>query len=50
MRQAQPLIAVLIVGLLAQCAAAGEFDLPSLDEGKIRAAGIRKLTGKYLSL
>src|SRR5688572_18372500 len=36
--------------LLATAAAAGEFDLPALDEGKIRTAGIRKLGGNYITL
>jgi hypothetical protein len=35
---------------LVRQAKATQFDLPTLDEGKIAAAGIRKLTGKYLVL
>jgi hypothetical protein len=39
---------VLIALLLANVAGAGEFDLPPLDEGKIRVAGIRKLSGEHI--
>jgi len=42
--------AVLLLVGLATVTEAGEFDLPALDEGKIRAAGIRKLTGKAIAL
>lgn len=36
--------------MLGSVVVAGEFDLPVLDEGKIRAAGIRRLDGVYLTL
>jgi hypothetical protein len=35
---------------LVRQAAAAEFNLPAIDEGKIAAAGIRKLTGKHITL
>jgi hypothetical protein len=35
---------------LARQAAAAEFNLPTVDEGKVAAAGIRKLTGKHITL
>jgi hypothetical protein len=35
---------------LVQAAASDEFKLPALDDGKIAAAGIRKLPGKHLTL
>ncbi len=35
---------------LARQAAAQEFVLPAIEEGKVAAAGIRKLTGKHLTL
>ena len=35
---------------LAALARADEFDLPRLDEGRIRAAGIRRLEGKHITL
>jgi len=50
LRQAQSLMPMALVLLLANVAAASEFDLPALDEGKIRAAGIRKLAGKTIAL
>src|SRR5687767_6496276 len=40
---------VFVVGLAAT-ARGEEFDLPRLDEGRIRAAGIRRLEGKHITL
>lgn len=46
-----PIAAALLSALaLASSASAAGFDLPVLDEGKIRTAGIRKLDGKHLAL